>query len=76
MSYLTIQAAADAVGVCPATLRAYERDGDVVVSRDTVGRRIYTEADVKRAGKVKQQRERARRQAGVEGLTRYRLGRV
>jgi DNA-binding transcriptional MerR regulator len=76
MEYLTIQTAAERVGCCAATLRAYERQGAVVPARDSAGRRVYTAADVGRAREVKRDREAARQRAQGEGFARWREARA
>jgi DNA-binding transcriptional MerR regulator len=52
----TIQAAAQASGVSPSTLRVYERLGLVKPFRDSAGRRLYSEADVTEVRRIARER--------------------
>ncbi|MGO9987984.1 MAG: MerR family transcriptional regulator [Steroidobacteraceae bacterium] len=57
---LTIQSAANEVGVSPNTLRVYERLGFLTPVRDSAGRRLFSAADVARARRIAKQRSGSR----------------
>ena len=69
--YFTPKGAAKVIGCTPATLRRYERDGELIPVRDSAGCRIYTWADLHRASRIKREREEARRRALVAGRNRW-----
>lgn len=61
---MTIQKAAQEVGVSPTTLRYYERLRLIAPCRDSANRRLYSVADVAEARSVAAQR-RANRGSGL-----------
>ncbi len=69
--YFTSTGAAEAIGCTSATLRRYERDGELFPARDSAGRRVYTLTDVARAREIKREREEARRRAFAAGRNRW-----
>lgn len=56
----SIATAAKLVGVVPATLRAWDRGGLLQPARNAQGARIYTVADIRRAGEIKEQQRQRR----------------
>jgi hypothetical protein len=48
----TIQRASQEAGVTPNTLRIYERLGFLRPSRDSAGRRVYTDDDITEATRI------------------------
>lgn len=56
----SITTTAKLVGVVPATLRAWDRGGLLKPARNALGARVYTVADIKRAGEIKQQQREQR----------------
>jgi MerR family transcriptional regulator, copper efflux regulator len=52
MSLLTIKNAAAQAGLAPGTLRDYEKAGLLSPQRDSSGRRLYSDTDVRKARKV------------------------
>lgn len=62
----TIQKAAEEANVSPTTLRTYERLGLLTPARDSVGRRLYSAADIALAREIAAQRL-ANRGIGLRG---------
>jgi MerR family transcriptional regulator/heat shock protein HspR len=67
---LTIQKAAEKVGVTPNTLRIYERLGLIAPARNSAGQRVFSTSDVAKAKKFAAQR-RAKRGSGLRNATIY-----
>jgi MerR family transcriptional regulator/heat shock protein HspR len=63
---LTIQSAAHEAGLTPNTLRVYERLGLLAPVRDSMGRRLFSAADVADAKRIAAQRL-ASRGSGLRG---------
>jgi MerR family transcriptional regulator/heat shock protein HspR len=65
---LTIQSAAQKAGVSPNTLRIYERLGLLTPVRDSLGRRLFSAANVAEAKRIARQRLSSRG-SGLRGKT-------
>lgn len=55
---MTMNHAAQAAGISPSTLRYYEDKGVICPDRDSTGRRLFSDSDVKAVVEYRQQHSR------------------